>query len=425
MPDRPDDPMPDRPPDPMPDRPASSRPRPGRPSPSSAGGGAGGHGGPVRLATRGSALALAQSRLVADGLAAAWPGLEVVLVPVVTEGDRRRDVPTTALGGKGVFTAAVQQAVLDGRADLAVHSAKDLPAVQVPGLVLAAVPEREDPRDVLVLGRPGPPRPAPPAGPARTHAPPAGPALAQAPPPGPDLPQAPPAGMSPAQAPPAGPDQAQAQAPPPPRAAGPAADELDLLPRGARVGTGSPRRLALLSWLRPDLEVVGVRGNVDSRVRRARSGELDAVVLAAAGLRRLGLAEEVAVPLLPEVFTPAPGQGCLAVEAREDDTRVLGLLGVLTHRASRMALRGERAFLARLGGSCTLPAGALLRAPDPDGGGPLEIQGFLAAADGKGLVRERLLGPPGDPEGLGQALADRLLAAAGPEVRALVLASRG
>jgi len=315
--------------------------------------------GTVRLATRGSALALAQSRLVADGLTAAWPELEVVLVPVVTEGDRRRDLPTTALGGKGVFTAAVQEAVLDGRADLAVHSAKDLPAAQVPGLVLAAVPEREDPRDVLVTR------------------------------------------------------------------AGPATDDLDRLPRGARVGTGSPRRLALLSWLRPDLEVVGIRGNVDSRIRRVRSGELDAAVLAAAGLRRLGLAEEAAVPLDPEVFTPAPGQGCLAVEAREDDTRVLGLVGTLTHRPSRVALRGERAFLARLGGSCTLPAGALLRAPAPDNGGRLEIQGFLAAADGKGLVRERLLGPLDDPEGLGQALADRLLAACGPEVRALIEASRG
>ncbi len=312
----------------------------------------------IRLATRGSALALAQSRLVADGLAAAWPGLEVVLVPVVTEGDRRRDVPTTALGGKGVFTAAVQEAVLDGRADAAVHSAKDLPAAQVPGLVLAAVPEREDPRDVLVTR------------------------------------------------------------------AGPETDDLDRLPRGARVGTGSPRRLALLCWLRPDLEVVPLRGNVDSRIRRVRAGELDAAVLAAAGLRRLGLAEEAAAPLDPEVFTPAPGQGCLTVEAREGDTGVLGLLSALTHRPSRVALRGERAFLARLGGSCTLPAGALLRAPAADSGGRLEIQGFLAGADGKGLVRERLLGPPGDPEGLGQALADRLLAACGPEVRALVEASR-
>jgi hydroxymethylbilane synthase len=307
----------------------------------------------LRLATRASALALAQSRLVADGLRAAWPGLRVELVTVVTEGDRRRDVPAAALGGKGIFTAAVQQAVLDGRADLAVHSAKDLPAAQVAGLVLAAVPERDDPRDLLV-GR---------------H-----------------------------------------------RLAG-----LDDLAPGARVGTGSPRRVALLNWLRPDLELVSIRGNVDSRVRRVHGGELDAVVLAAAGLRRLGLAGDAGVPLDPESFTPAPGQGTLAVEARQDDTRTLGLLSALTHPPSRTALRGERAFLQRLGGSCTLPAGALLRRVAD---GPLEIQGFLSALDGKGLVRERLRGPVDDPEGLGQALADRLLDACGPEVRALIEDSR-
>jgi hydroxymethylbilane synthase len=316
----------------------------------------------LRLATRGSALALAQSRLVVDGLRAAWPELRVELVTVVTEGDRRRDVPAAALGGKGIFTAAVQQAVLDGRADLAVHSAKDLPAAQVPGLVLAAVPERDDPRDVLV-GR---------------H-----------------------------------------------RLTG-----LDDLAPGARVGTGSPRRVALLHWLRPDLELVPIRGNVDSRVRRVHAGELEAVVLAAAGLRRLGLiavgaastsAGEAAAPLDPETFTPAPGQGTLAVEAREDDTGALGLLSALTHRPSRVALRAERAFLQRLGGSCTLPAGALLRAT---AAGPLEIQGFLSALDGKGLVRERLRGPADDPEGLGRSLADRLLDACGPEVRALVEDSR-
>jgi hydroxymethylbilane synthase len=313
------------------------------------GGGAPGPARTLRLATRGSALALAQSRLVADGLRAAWPELAVELVTVVTEGDRRRDVPAAALGGKGIFTAAVQQAVLDDRADLAVHSAKDLPAAQVPGLVLAAVPRRDDPRDVLV-GR-----------------------------------------------------QVLAG--------------LDDLDPGARVGTGSPRRVALLQWLRPDLELVPVRGNVDSRVRRVHAGELDAVVLAAAGLRRLGLAGAAAVPLDPEAFTPAPGQGTLAVEAREDDTAALGLLSALTHRPSRVALRGERAFLQRLGGSCTLPAGALLRVTDH---GPLEIQGFLSALDGKGLVRERLRGPADDPEGLGRTLADRLLDACGPEVRALV-----
>jgi hydroxymethylbilane synthase len=307
----------------------------------------------LRLATRGSALALAQSRLVVDGLRAAWPGLRVELVTVVTEGDRRRDVPAAALGGKGIFTAAVQQAVLDGRADLAVHSAKDLPAAQVPGLVLAAVPERDDPRDVLV-GR---------------H-----------------------------------------------RLTG-----LDDLAPGARVGTGSPRRVALLHWLRPEVELVPIRGNVDSRVRRVHAGELEAVVLAAAGLRRLGLGGEAAVPLDPETFTPAPGQGTLAVEAREEDTGALGLLSALTHRPSRVALRAERSFLQRLGGSCTLPAGALLRSTDA---GHLEIQGFLSALDGKGLVRERLRGPADDPEGLGRTLADRLLDACGPEVRALVEDSR-
>jgi hydroxymethylbilane synthase len=308
----------------------------------------------LRLATRGSALALAQSRVVVDGLRAAWPELRVELVTVVTEGDRRRDVPAAALGGKGIFTAAVQQAVLDGRADLAVHSAKDLPAAQVPGLVLAAVPRRDDPRDVL-CGRQ-------------------------------------------------------------PLTAG-----LDDLAPGARVGTGSPRRVALLNWLRPDLELVSIRGNIDSRVRRVHAGELDAVVLAAAGLRRLGLASDAAVPLDPESFTPAPGQGTLAVEAREDDTGALGLLSALTDRPSRVTLRAERAFLRRLGGSCTLPAGALAR---PAGTGPLEIQGFLSALDGKGLVRERLRGPADDPEGLGRTLADRLLDACGPEVRALVEDSR-
>jgi hydroxymethylbilane synthase len=304
-------------------------------------------GARLRLATRGSALALAQSELVAAALRRAWPGLRVELVTVVTDGDRRRDVATTALGGKGVFTAAVQEAVLAGRADLAVHSAKDLPAGQVRGLVLAAVPERADPRDVLV----GPPGCA----------------------------------------------------------------SLDDLPAGARVGTGSPRRVALLRFLRPDLDVRGLRGNVDSRLARVRGGEVDAVMLAAAGLARLGVADH-GVALDPETFTPAPGQGCLAVEAREDDTATLGLLGAITHRPSRVALRGERAFLARLGGSCTLPAGALLS----EGRGRLEMRGFLAAEDGKGLVREHLAGPPDDPEGLGAGLAARLLEACGPEVRALV-----
>ena len=307
----------------------------------------------LRLATRGSKLALAQSELVAAALRRAWPELTVELVPVVTEGDRRRDASARELGGKGAFVRAVQDAVLAGRADLAVHSAKDLPAAQAGGLVLAAVPEREDPRDVLVAAEPV-------------------------------------------------------------RGLG------DLAP-GARVGTGSPRRVALLRALRPDLKLEPLRGNVDTRLGKVRDGELDAVVLAAAGLRRLGIDPgEVGVPLDPEVFVPAPGQGTLAVEARADDTATLGLLSAITHRPSRTALRGERAFLARLGGSCTLPAGAYLTATPAR----LELHGFLATEEGTGLVRERLAAPLDDPEGLGTALADRLLAAAGPDVRALVEAAR-
>jgi hydroxymethylbilane synthase len=154
---------------------------------------------------------------------------------------------------------------------------------------------------------------------------------------------------------------------------------------------------------------------VDTRVGKVLSGELDAVVLASAGLRRLGL-PGAAGRLDPEVFTPAPGQGCLAVEARADDRRVLDLLAALTHEPSRRALEGERVFLARLGGSCTLPAGALLTATD----GGLEAHGFLAALDGKGLVREHLSGAPADPAALGRGLADRLLATCGPEVRAVI-----
>jgi len=319
--------------------------------------------GPLRIATRGSALALAQARIVADGLLAAWPGIEVELVRVVTEGDRRRDVATTQLGGKGVFTAAVQQAVLDGDADLAVHSAKDLPAAQTPGLALAAVPEREDPCDVLVTA----------------------------------------AGQSVEES-------------------APRADPLDGLPTGSRVGTGSPRRVALLSWLRPDLEVLPLRGNVDTRVGKVLAGELDAAVLAAAGLRRLGLPAAGAGRLDPEVFTPAPGQGCLAVEARASDRRVLDLLAALTHEPSRTALVGERAFLARLGGSCTLPAGALLTVASD---GSLEARGFLAALDGKGLVRERLTGSAAGAAALGRDLADRLLAVCGPEVRGVILIDSG
>lgn len=295
---------------------------------------------PLRLATRGSKLARAQAGEVASRLQARWPALDVAIQVVATAPPARLDAV------KGSFTADIQRAVLEGRADVAVHSAKDLPAVQVDGVVIAAVPPREDPRDVLV------------------------------------------------------------------GAAGPVA--LTGLPAGARVGSSSPRRVALLRHLRPDVDVVGLRGNVDTRLDKIRAGEADAAVLAAAGLRRLGLFALAEGVLDPRSFVPAPGQGCLAVEAGADDARTIELLRAIDDAPSAAALRGERAFLARLGGACTLPAGAWLDLSDDHA----EMTGFVAALDGSGLVRERVGGAAQDPERLGVTLAERLLAAAGPEVHA-------
>jgi hydroxymethylbilane synthase len=252
---------------------------------------------------------------------------------VVTEGDRRRDVPAASLGGKGIFTAAVQQAVLDGRADLAVP--------------LGQGPAR----------RPGPrPWSWPPC-------------------PGATTPATSLVGRSRL----TGLDDL-----------GPGPGSAPAAHAGSRCCTGSG---PTWSWSRS--AATSTAGSA-----AVHGGELDAVVLAAAGLRRLGLAERRPVPARPGGVHPGPGQGTLAVEAREDDTRALGLLSALTHRPSRVALRAERSFLRRLGGSCTLPAGALAA---PTDAGPLEIQGFLSGLDGKGLVRERLRGPADDPEGLGRA----------------------
>ena len=309
----------------------------------------------LRLATRGSALALAQSRLVVDGLRAAWPELRVELVTVVTEGDRRRDVPAAALGGKGIFTAAVQEAVLDGRADLAVHSAKDLPAAQVPGLVLAAVPRRDDPRDVLV-GR---------------H-----------------------------------------------RLTG-----LDDLAPGARVGTGSPRRVALLQ-LAPARPRAGRRSAATSTAGSAgstpaswtRSSWPPPACAASAW------AGEGGRPARPGDLHPGPRPGHPGRRGPRG-----------RHPRPRPAQRPHPPPVpGRPAGRALVPPAPrrVLHPPGrarccaPTDAGPLEIQGFLSALDGKGLVRERLRGPADDPEGLGRTLADRLLDACGPEVRALVEDSR-
>ena len=284
----------------------------------------------LRAATRGSPLALWQVEHVSALLAPA--GIEVVPVVVETSGDRLLDRPIWELGGKGVFVKEVQAAVLDGRADVAVHSAKDLPSVTVDGLVLAAVPERGDPRDALV-----------------------GCALAD-------------------------------------------------LPTGALVATGSVRRRAQLAWLRPDLTFTGLRGNIATRLGKAL--DFGAIVMAAAALERLGLAERATEVLSPDVMLPQVGQGALAIESRADDTATLIALAGIEHGPSRVAVDAERGFLAELGGDCDLPAGAHATVA---GDGSLVLEGLLASLDGHVVLRETRTGASSDAAAVGHALARALL----------------
>jgi len=291
--------------------------------------GAAGGPGAVRVATRGSPLALWQARRVVALLASVPGGPSGEIVVVRTTGDALPDVPIARLGGQGVFVKEVQAAVLDGRADLAVHSAKDLPARTPPGLVLACVPERADPRDALV-GSP-----------------------------------------------------------------------LDALAPGATVATGSVRRRAQLAWLRPDLTFCDLRGNMATRLAQAR--QVGAGVVALAALERLELTGEVAEVLDPRLVLPQVGQGALAVECRADDEARRALLAGVDDARAHVAVLAERAFLAALGGGCTLPVGALAAVA----GGTVELEGMLASRDGRILLRRGAAGP--DPEALGSALAHELL----------------
>ena len=287
----------------------------------------------LRAATRGSALARWQTDHVISLL-----GFEVEVVVISTEGDRRTDVPIEAIGGRGVFVKEVQAAVLDGRADFAVHSAKDLPSsaeLQPDGLTIGCIPERADPRDVLV------------------------------------------------------------------------GSTLDGLPTGGLVATGSVRRRAQLANLRPDLTFTGLRGNIDTRLAKAK--EFDAIVMAAAALQRLGQEAEIAELLEPDVLVPQVAQGALAIECRADDSDVRAALRTVEHAASRRAVDAERAFLAELGGGCDLPVGAL--ATSTGTGEELELLGLIASYDGRIVLRDRIRGT--DPSALGKELATALLDGAG------------
>jgi len=289
-------------------------------------------GSPLRIGTRGSALALAQARIVADRLAAHGHACEIVTIR--TQGDEAQADRSIVLT-RGAFVSALEVALLAGRVDLAVHSAKDLPAGERAEAPVAAYPPRGDARDAIVT-RDG-------AG-------------------------------------------------------------LDQLAAGARVGTESPRRRAFLLRARPDLEVVPIRGNVDSRLRKLDAGEVEALVLAACGLERLGLRQRIGEALAVEVMVPAVGQGALAIQTRATDAAA-PWARVLDDPATRHAVLAERRFLAAMGGGCRVPFAAHARIE----GGVLAIDGAALSPDGRVAVRERVVGEPAEGEALGAALAERLL----------------
>jgi hydroxymethylbilane synthase len=293
---------------------------------------------PLRIGTRASALARWQAESVRAQLAALGCAAELVLMR--TSGDRDRATPLPLLGGKGVFTKEIEDALLENRVDLAVHSMKDLPTRLPAGLVVAAICRREDVRDVLVSR----------------------------------------SGLG-----------------------------LDRLPHGARLGTSSLRRQAQLRHRRPDLEMVSLRGNVDTRLAKVARGDCDAVVLAKAGLDRLGLSDRITEVLSPEVCLPAAGQGAIGVETRApagaDDGQVHRAIAPLDHAETRLAVEAERAVLAALGSGCDVPLGVWARQES----GELVVEACVLAPDGSDTVRVRRTGTPGDSQSLARDVAAALL----------------
>ena len=308
------------------------------------------------IGTRGSDLAMWQAEFIRAALTEAHPDLEIRLNVIHTTGDRILQTPLHRMADKGLFTKEIERALLDGSADLAVHSLKDLPTELPDGLSLGAVGAREDPADVLV-GRDGPP---------------------------------------------------------------PAVEEL---PHGASILSGSLRRRAQLLHRRPDLNVLEIRGNVQTRIRKLQQSDAAATVLARAGLVRLGLERHIGRRLDPSQFVPACGQGALAVETRDDDRRLRELLGVVDHPETRRAVAAERAFLSDLGGGCQVPVGAYAR-PDEDET-HLVVTGVVASLDGSHLLQETLRGATDDVDAvdaLGRSLADTLRRRGAGEILAEVVA---
>jgi len=289
----------------------------------------------IRLGTRGSKLARWQADWTAARLREI--GVAVEIIEITTTGDANQTSPAGAIGGTGLFTKEIQRALLDNRVDLAVHSLKDLPTTPTPGLMLAAVPPREDPRDALVSNN--------------------------------------------------------------------VASLVDL-PQGARIGTGSLRRQSQLRNLRPDLKLCEIRGNVDTRLRKLDAGDYDAIVLATAGLNRLGLADRISQILPPDVMLPAPGQGALGIECRADNTNVQQILSHLSDKASHARVDAERAMLARVEGGCLAAIGGHAT----HGDGQLQLNAVVLSSDGTQRLAASGKGDLADAVAIGNTVGDELLA---------------
>ncbi len=291
----------------------------------------------IRIATRKSPLALWQAHFVQSRLQQLYPQLRVELLPMSTKGDKILDSPLAKVGGKGLFVKELEQAILAGDADIAVHSMKDVPVEFPDGLGLSIICERDDPRDAFVSSR--------------------FPSLAE-------------------------------------------------LPAGSRVGPSSLRRQCQLRASRPDLQILDLRGNVNSRLAKLDGGEYDAILLAAAGLKRLGLQERITTLLPPEQSLPANGQGAVGIECRLDDDELLTLLAPLEHLPTRQRVLAERAMNRALQGGCQVPIGAYAELE----GDQLWLRGLVGSPDGRQILHAECRGAASEPEALGQALADQLLA---------------
>lgn len=297
----------------------------------------------IVIGTRSSKLALWQADYVADCLRHRYPWLRVEKKLMTTKGDRILDAPLAKIGGKGLFTKELEEAMLEGGIDLAVHSLKDMPTEVPEGLVISAVTERLDSGDALVSRRYG---------------------------------------------------------------------SLLELPMGAEVGTSSLRRRAQLLHVRPDLRIRDLRGNVDTRLRKLEEEDFDAVILAVAGLKRLGFADRITEIISRDVILPAVGQGALAIEARREDGEVRELLAFLNHRDTVNSAKAERAFLTRVEGGCQVPVGVYAEAE----GEELLVEAVIASPDGRRLCRDRMRGPAEAAEEMGEELAEKLLAAGGMDI---------